>query len=98
MRYWRTPLDAGKTASHLGEVFIIADRCKGCAFCVEYCPRDVLVMSADFNRKGYHAPEVIKSGECVNCSLCEMICPEFAIFSLAADTADAPPTPKGTAS
>ena len=88
MRYWRTPLDANRTARHLGEVFIVADRCKGCAFCVEYCPRDVLVMSAEFNRKGYHAPEVVKSGECVNCNLCELICPEFAIFSLPAKAAE----------
>jgi 2-oxoglutarate ferredoxin oxidoreductase subunit delta len=65
-----------------GAVRIIADRCKGCAFCVEYCPRDVLEMSRDFNRKGYHPPKVVKADECVNCNLCEMICPEFAIFSV----------------
>jgi len=38
-------------------------------------------MSKDFNAKGYHYPIAIKTGECVNCNLCEMICPEFAIFS-----------------
>ena len=84
MRHWRTPFDAERGERHLGEVFIIEERCKGCAFCVEYCPRDVLILSAGFNRKGYHPPEVVKHGECVNCALCEMICPEFAIFSLAA--------------
>ena len=86
MRHWRIPFDAERIERHLGEVVIIAERCKGCAFCVEYCPRDVLVMSGAFNRKGYHPPEVVKHGECVNCALCEMICPEFAIFSLAAET------------
>lgn len=84
VQYWRRPLDADTIASHLGEVFIVEDRCKGCAWCVEYCPCDVLVMSEAFNRKGYHPPEVVKHGECVNCNLCEMICPEFAIFSVAA--------------
>ena len=63
---------------------IIADRCKGCAFCVEYCPKDVLVMSEDFNVKGYHPPEIVVEGECVNCNLCEMICPDFAIFCVPA--------------
>jgi 2-oxoglutarate ferredoxin oxidoreductase subunit delta len=64
-----------------GTVTIIRDRCKGCGFCVEYCPKEVLVMSKEFNVKGYHPPEVVKEGECVNCNLCEMICPDFAIFS-----------------
>ena len=37
-----------------------------------------------FNRKGYHPPAVARPGACVNCTLCEMLCPEFAIFSHAA--------------
>lgn len=80
-RFWRTPLDATRIATVRGEVGIIEERCKGCAFCVEYCPRHVLVLSKRFNRKGYHPPEIAESGACVHCNLCEMICPEFAIFS-----------------
>ncbi len=30
--------------------------------------------------KGYHYPIVLKQGACVNCTLCEMICPDFSIF------------------
>jgi 2-oxoglutarate ferredoxin oxidoreductase subunit delta len=37
-------------------------------------------MSPTFNRKGYHPPEIVDIQACVNCGLCEMICPEFAIF------------------
>ena len=83
MRYWRKPLDLDQVKIPHGDVVIIDDRCKGCGFCVEYCPKDVLIMSERFNKKGYHPPEVVKHGECVNCNLCEMICPEFAIFSVA---------------
>jgi 2-oxoglutarate ferredoxin oxidoreductase subunit delta len=82
MRYWRRPLDFDRMHVPRGAVRIIADRCKGCAFCVEYCPKDVLEMSREFNRKGYHPPKAVKADECVNCNLCEMICPEFAIFSV----------------
>ena len=82
MRYWRDPLDAGQIEAPGGDVHILANRCKGCAFCVEYCPRQVLEMSPTFNRKGYHPPEIVDIQACVNCGLCEMICPEFAIFCI----------------
>ena len=82
MKYWRKPLDLDQMKVPQGQVSIIDDRCKGCGFCVEYCPKDVLVMSERFNIKGYHPPEVVKEGLCGNCSLCEMICPDFAIFAV----------------
>ncbi len=63
-----------------GVVHIEVDRCKGCGFCVEYCPRDVLVMSDEFNAKGYHPPKVKDIDNCCYCQLCEAICPEFALF------------------
>ncbi len=81
MSHPRRPPDFIPVSVPSGDVVIIADRCKGCGFCVEYCPKDVLALSPGFNRKGYHPPEVVKHGECVNCNLCEMICPDFAIFT-----------------
>lgn len=81
MKYWRRPLDLDKVIIPHGRVYIIEDRCKGCGFCIEYCPKHVLVVSDRFNRKGYHPPEVVKAEECVNCNLCETICPDFAIFN-----------------
>jgi 2-oxoglutarate ferredoxin oxidoreductase subunit delta len=47
---------------------------------VEYCPRDVLKLSDSFNKKGYHPPAAVKAESCVHCQLCELLCPEFAIF------------------
>lgn len=81
MKLWRTPLDADKIQRPYGTVSLIIERCKGCSYCIEYCPKDVLVMSELFNKKGYHYPEIVKTGQCVNCGLCSNICPEFAIFS-----------------
>jgi 2-oxoglutarate ferredoxin oxidoreductase subunit delta len=68
-----------------GEVYIIVDRCKGCSFCIEFCPKKALVVSSEFNIKGYHPPRLIADDICINCRFCELICPEFAIFSLRKD-------------
>lgn len=84
MKYWRIPLDADLIDVSKGIVHILEDRCKGCGFCVEYCPRDVLEMSPRYNVKGYHPPQVKKPDVCVNCHYCETICPDFAIFSIEA--------------
>jgi 2-oxoglutarate ferredoxin oxidoreductase subunit delta len=78
-RYWRRPFDADSIPRIRGAVTVLEDRCKGCAYCVEYCPRHVLVRSHRFNLKGYHPPDVEASVECAACGLCELICPEFAI-------------------
>ncbi len=79
-----------------GELCIIADWCKGCGFCVEFCPRHVLVSSEKFNRKGYHPPRVVNPDSCTNCAMCEMICPDFAIFTIGAPEPD-PEDGKGVA-
>jgi 2-oxoglutarate ferredoxin oxidoreductase subunit delta len=84
MKYWRTPLDLESIEASRGRVILIEERCKGCGFCVEYCPRDVLRMSSAFNTKGYHTPAVQNESTCVNCHFCEDLCPEFAIFSIEA--------------
>ena len=66
-----------------GVVFLRKDHCKGCELCIEFCPKNVLTRSTDFNVKGYHYP-VVSSRECINCRLCVTVCPEYAIFSVAA--------------
>jgi 2-oxoglutarate ferredoxin oxidoreductase subunit delta len=41
-----------------------------------------LAFSKRFNKKGYHPPELLQADGCVNCHYCEIICPEFAIYSV----------------
>jgi 2-oxoglutarate ferredoxin oxidoreductase subunit delta len=68
-----------------GDIHIIKERCKGCGFCVEYCPKDVLELAEEFNQKGYHPPVAVNPDACVECHLCEMLCPEFAIYVVLRD-------------
>jgi len=78
--FWRQPLDRDRIQVPSGIVHIIDERCKGCGFCVEFCPQRVLVMSKQTNAKGYHPPEITDDSQCVNCSLCALLCPDFAIY------------------
>ncbi len=80
MKFWRKPLDQDRVLVPRGKVHLIVERCKGCQLCVTYCPRDVLEMSGLFNTKGYHPPQVGDPQGCLACGLCEMLCPEFAIY------------------
>jgi 2-oxoglutarate ferredoxin oxidoreductase subunit delta len=82
MKYWRVPLDAQEITVSRGIVVIVEERCKGCGYCITYCPRGVLAFSDKYNAKGYHPPVVKKMEDCVNCHYCETICPDFAIYSL----------------
>ena len=79
MRYWRTPLDQNKIKKRRSHIHILPDRCKGCKFCINFCPKHVLRESEEFNIKGYHPVCVANEDECAGCGLCEMICPDFAI-------------------
>lgn len=63
-----------------GSVVVVTERCKGCGFCVEFCPTHVLKLSSAFNAKGYHPPHLVDGDKCSGCNLCGMYCPDFAIF------------------
>jgi NAD-dependent dihydropyrimidine dehydrogenase PreA subunit len=65
-----------------GIVYIIPNRCKECMYCIEFCPQSVLEKSENINYKGFHYPRVKpgKEDSCTACKICELLCPDFAIF------------------
>lgn len=79
----RVPIDAASIHVPRGQVYTIPSRCKGCNFCIEFCPKEVLEFSEGINNKGYHYPVVAKGKEdqCIHCRFCDLICPELAIFT-----------------
>ena len=83
----RTPMDLEQASVPLGVVHVIAERCKECNFCINYCPTEVLVYSEDINSRGYHYPVIAEGKEsaCVLCKFCDLICPELAIHTTGPD-------------
>jgi 2-oxoglutarate ferredoxin oxidoreductase subunit delta len=53
-------------------------------------------MSKQTNPKGYHLPEITDDSHCLNCGLCMLLCPDFAIY--VEDSGDQPPTAAEAAS
>ena len=90
VRQREKPFGLQKPEIPRGEIIILEERCKGCSFCIEYCPHQVLVISKNYNKKGYHPPGVDKPALCVICGFCRMICPEFAIYTYEAKTGEKP--------
>ena len=81
--FTRQPVNLKEAVIAVGQIYIILERCKGCKFCIDFCPKDVLVESKDMNAKGYHYPVVAEDKEdlCVHCQFCSIVCPEFAIYT-----------------
>lgn len=83
MILWRQPFDTAEKATKPGQIYIDEEKCKGCGFCVDFCPREVLKMSEKLSSKGYNFAVVDNESKCLACGFCELICPEFAIKSVA---------------
>jgi 2-oxoglutarate ferredoxin oxidoreductase subunit delta len=62
------------------KIHIEKERCKGCGICVEVCQTSVLEISEEKNSQGYLVPVVRNPDDCISCGLCEMLCPDFAIW------------------
>lgn len=61
------------------ELRIDKERCKGCVLCVSVCPRKLLRMSKELNKKGFHHAETVNGVECMACKQCTDMCPDVAI-------------------
>lgn len=62
------------------EVIIDGKRCRGCVYCVEFCPRGCLEMSEDkISQFGYAMPMLTNPEQCNTCGLCVQMCPHWAI-------------------
>ena len=63
----------------MATIKIKKERCKGCELCLAACPRDVLRLSRDLNKKGVRFAEVADAEKCTGCGLCFLVCPDACI-------------------
>jgi 2-oxoglutarate ferredoxin oxidoreductase subunit delta len=78
-KLWRKPFDYEQKVARPRKVLIDRERCKGCGYCVEFCPKEALKMDGELGPKGYSLAKAVEPNKCLGCGLCEIICPEFAI-------------------
>jgi len=79
----------GKTMSEMdperkgkGTIFVKKEVCKGCSYCIDFCPTHALEFSHEFNAKGYHVPVLARPEDCTGCDTCGLYCPDFAIYGV----------------
>jgi 2-oxoglutarate ferredoxin oxidoreductase subunit delta len=74
------PLDGKNVKLPKAEVHLIKDQCRGCNYCIQFCPGKVLEESQEINARGVHPPQIVDESKCFVCNFCTAVCPDFAIF------------------
>ncbi|WP_061212915.1 4Fe-4S dicluster domain-containing protein [Syntrophomonas wolfei] len=59
---------------------IFPDYCKGCGLCKEKCPNQTLVWSEKLGVYGTPTVKPKDEDSCIACMICEMVCPDCAIY------------------
>jgi 2-oxoglutarate ferredoxin oxidoreductase subunit delta len=77
-----TEPNSSSSDSPKGRTYLTEERCKGCSYCVVFCPTGALAMGGRLNLKGYHLPDVVDPQKCNGCDRCGLFCPDFAIYGV----------------
>ncbi len=58
---------------------IDSETCKGCGLCINFCPKNVLEIIEQVNVKGHFPVFQARPDDCIQCSICCIMCPDVAI-------------------
>jgi len=61
------------------KITIVEERCKGCGYCKETCPKDVFEFEGKLNSAGYSVSSPKHLDRCIGCNSCVMACPDLAL-------------------
>lgn len=62
-----------------GKITIDVKRCKGCEYCIIYCPKKCISLSPDINMKGVRYAVFTNPDACIACNICAVVCPDVCI-------------------
>jgi NAD-dependent dihydropyrimidine dehydrogenase PreA subunit len=65
----------------MNHVVIEPEQCKGCRLCVQFCPRQCIVLGTSINKMGYQYAE-FHSTACTACGICYYMCPEAGAITV----------------
>lgn len=63
----------------MNHVEFSAKLCKGCGYCIKFCPKQIIQMGNVRSAKGYFNPVIEDMSQCIGCLACATVCPEGAI-------------------
>ncbi|RKY31510.1 MAG: 2-oxoacid:acceptor oxidoreductase [Candidatus Omnitrophota bacterium] len=63
----------------MAKININRDKCKGCLICISFCPKGIIVLDENLNRKGIKPVKVKENEECLGCAMCAVMCPDCCI-------------------
>ena len=66
-------------AKSKGRVEVIANRCKACGLCVQFCPKHCLEPGEGLNPLGYVPMRFRDDSGCTGCGNCALMCPDMAL-------------------
>jgi len=79
----------------MAKITIDRERCKGCLLCISFCPKGLISVDKNLNRRGVKPAKFSpafgggspakggkagnESPECLGCTMCAIICPDCCI-------------------
>jgi 2-oxoglutarate ferredoxin oxidoreductase subunit delta len=53
--------------------------CKACGLCMEFCPKNCIVLDEEMNSRGFHPASFTNPENCTGCRTCAVMCPDVCI-------------------
>ncbi len=60
------------------KIKVLGQYCKGCGYCVNFCPKKAVSFGRERNGLGVFFP-VIDREACIACGICATVCPDAAL-------------------